>query len=367
MVPIARRNLLAEKGRLIMSVAGVAFAVLLVMIVLSLYRGWSGIGRLIERLPGDVWVAQAGNTGPFNSSSHLPSDALDDLRDLPGVAAVMPVYAREMAFQRGGSELRLYFMALETPADLPLPAETSERFFPEQGTVYIDTVFSRESGVGLGDEIDVLGTKLTVARVSEGGNAVLTQFAFIHPADARAIFALPGMVNFFLITAAPGTEPRALEDAVHGVLPKSDVRTGDEFAGEIAKQVESGFLPVVSVLVAIGFTVGGAVIGLTTYTATIEKSRDFGVLKALGASGAYLYRIVITQSLIVGIAGFAIGAAASALTATYVKRVIPEFITDLRATDAAIIFGGALLMSVAASYWPVRRINSIDPAMVFRA
>ena len=44
MVPLARRNLLAEKGRFAMSAIGVAFAVLLILIVVSLYRGWSGTG-----------------------------------------------------------------------------------------------------------------------------------------------------------------------------------------------------------------------------------------------------------------------------------------------------------------------------------
>ena len=120
-------------------------------------------------------------------------------------------------------------------------------------------------------------------------------------------------------------------------------------------------------LVALGAVVGGAVIGLTTYTATIEKSRDFGVLKALGASGTYLYGIVITQSLIVGVLGSLLGLGVSAVAADLIQRRIPEFMTDLRWTDAGLVFAGAIVMAVLASWLPVRRINSIDPAMVFRA
>ena len=141
----------------------------------------------------------------------------------------------------------------------------------------------------------------------------------------------------------------------------------EQFAGQIADVVEEGFLPVVGVLVALGAVVGGAVIGLTTYTATIEKSRDFGVLKALGASGMYLYRIVITQSLIVGVLGSLLGLVVSAVAADVIQRRIPEFMTDLRWTDAGLVFAGAIVMAIIASWVPVRRINSIDPAMVFRA
>jgi putative ABC transport system permease protein len=57
-VPVARRNLFAEKTRLAISVAGVAFAVRLILIVVALYRGWSSVGGIIEELPGDLWVVQ---------------------------------------------------------------------------------------------------------------------------------------------------------------------------------------------------------------------------------------------------------------------------------------------------------------------
>ncbi len=367
MVPVARRNLLAEKGRLAISIAGVAFAVLLTLLVLSLYRGWSGVGALITRLPGDVWITQEGTTGPFNSSSYLPGDKTADLAAIPGVQLVMPVYAREMSFEQDGKRLRVFFMALDPPAGAPLPPDVRERFFPEPGRVNIDTIFADDAGTGIGDTLDVHGHDLTVAHISSGGNAALTQFAFLNAADARAIFGITGVVNFYLLATAPGADVPAVETAATQAIPRTEAHTSEEFAGQIAESVEKGFLPVVSVLVGLGIVVGGAVIGLTTYTATIEKARDYGVLKALGASGAYLYRIVITQSLIVGMLGSTLGIIASAIAANLIKRRIPEFLTDLRWTDAGWVFLGALAMSILASYVPVRRINSIDPAMVFRA
>jgi putative ABC transport system permease protein len=228
-------------------------------------------------------------------------------------------------------------------------------------------VSAGKAGVGVGDTLTVLGHNLTVARISSGGNAALAQFAFLNAADAQAIFGVPGAVTFYLISTTPGADVAAVKAAAEGAVPRSQALTSDEFAGKVAKTVETGFLPVVAVLVALGIVVGGAVIGLTTYTATIEKSRDFGVLKAVGASGSYLYRIVITQSLIVGVFGSALGVAASAIAASLIGRAIPEFLTDLLWTDVAWVVMGALAMAVVASFVPVRRINSIDPAMVFRA
>src|SRR5512145_80775 len=96
MVPLARRNLLTERGRLAISVAGVAFAVLLVMTVLGLYRGWEGAGGVFRDLPGDLWVAQSGTRDPFRSSSDLPAGQEDRLAAIPGVVAATPVLARRV-------------------------------------------------------------------------------------------------------------------------------------------------------------------------------------------------------------------------------------------------------------------------------
>lgn len=91
MVPVARRNLFSEKGRFAMSVGGVAFAVLLILIVVSLYRGWSGAGSVYTKLPGNVWIAQTGTSDPYHSTSLLPAGKARQLARVSGVAAVLPV------------------------------------------------------------------------------------------------------------------------------------------------------------------------------------------------------------------------------------------------------------------------------------
>jgi putative ABC transport system permease protein len=366
MVPIARRNLLAERGRLAMSVAGVAFAVLLVLIVVSLYRGWSGASEVFEELPGELWVAQEGTTDPFRASSLLPADGRDELERIEGVAAALPVYARRIGFEHEGSELDPFFMGIDTPAAFPLPADVRARFLPAGGQVSIDSALARDADVEIGDTLTVLDSPLEIATIQPGGNPIF-ELAFLNGADAEALLGQDGYVNFFLLSTDPGADLTAVASAARTAVPGSDVSTSAEFAEAMSKLVNEGFLPVVGVLVAIGLVIGGAVIALTTYTATIERARDFGVLKAVGASNAFVYRIVVRQSLTVGVAGAAIGLAVSALAATLIKRGVPEFVTDLRWTDAAGLFGLALVVSIAAAYLPVHRINRIDPAMVFRA
>lgn len=362
MVPLARRNLLAEKGRFAMSVAGVAFAVLLVLIVLSLYRGWSGVGSLYQEMPGQIWVSQPGTSDPFHSTSFLPLADVRALDAVPGVRAAIPVYTRHIAFGERGHELDVFAMALAVPASL---GSTASADVPPPGSIDVDRVLAGNAGVGVGDRLVVLGRSLVVARIHRGGNSIF-QTAFLNAADAKALFGIDGLVNFALLDLRAGADLVRVQAAVTAALPGTETHTAEEFATSFADRVNAGFLAVVGVLVGIGFVVGGAVIALTTYTATVEKAREFGVLKAVGASGRFLYRVVVDQSLIVGSLGSALGIVAAVAAARLIKAQVPEFITVLRWTDAAIVFAGALATAVLASYVPVRRIERIDPAEVFR-
>jgi putative ABC transport system permease protein len=366
MVPIARRNLFAEKGRFGMSVGGVAFAVLLILIVVSLYRGWSRTGSVYLVLPGQVWVAQAGTSDPYHSTSLLPAAGAASLGRVPGVAAVLPVYSRHLTVApKAGERFDAYTMAIGVPEGLTIPT-AARAFFPAPGHIVIDRVLANSIGLRQGDRLTVLGRTLVVDRPTSGGNKIV-HFAFVNPIDGKALLGEPGHVSYFVLALDSAADPAAVGRAAVAAVPGSETHTSAELAGSFSRLVTSAFLSVVGVLVGIGFVVGGAVIALTTYTATIEKARDFGVLKAVGASGPFLYRIVVTQSLIVGLAGSALGIAISAAAASLIARWVPEFVTDLRPLDALGVFGAAVLMSIAASFVPVQRLNRIDPAMVFRA
>jgi putative ABC transport system permease protein len=364
-VPVARRNLLAEKARLAMSVGGVAFAVLLILVVGSLYRGWSAAGGLFEELPGDVWLAQAGTSDPLRTTSFLPADRIDAVAGLPGVRAVVPVYARRVSLDPEDTSLNVYFLSLDVPAPDRWPDE-AQRFLPAEGSIVVDSVFADEAGVSVGDAVDVLGRRLVVERIEPGGNP-LFQIAFMNGDDARSLLALDRYVSFYVVTAAPGADLDEVAGAAAAAVPGSEAHSAADFANATRDLVNQGFLPVVGALVAIGFAIGGAVIALTIYTLTIEKARDFGVLKAIGADDRFVYRIVVVQSLGVGAAGAALGIVASVLVATLIRRGVPEFVTELRPLDAAAVFALALLVSAIAALVPVRRISRIDPAMVFRA
>jgi putative ABC transport system permease protein len=349
-----------------MSIAGVAFAVLLVLVIASLYRGWSKSSAFFEELPGEIWVAQQGTSDPLRASSLLPAEGRSALQQIDGVAFAMPVYTRRIAIPTAGHELSVQFMSFAAPQGAPISDADRSRFFPRPGSVIIDSVFADKAGVAKGSAVHVLNATLVVERVTPGGNP-LFELAFVNGADAPTLLGLEGHVSFFVLVLKPGASVDAVSSSVAAALPGAEARTSGQFAKAMSDTVDEGFLPVVGALVAIGLIIGGAVVGLTTYTATIEKARDFAVLKALGASAWFVYRIVIRQSAIVGVLGSTIGVASAAVVATLVRHVVPEFLTDMQWPDTVGVLAATILVSLIAAYIPVRRINRIDPAMVFRA
>ncbi len=366
-VPVARRNLFAEKGRFAISVAGVAFAVLLILIVLALYRGFSRSGQTFRELPGQLWVVQQGTTDPFHSMSLVGRSELSDVQGVDGVAAVVPVLSRTMEFTVDRTTESGRLIALDVDAALALPDETKRRFLPSEGTIVIDETLSRITGMGTGDSARFNQTSLVVNHVEPASAEAFAPFIFLNYGDAKIIFGRDDLVSYGMIIVTPDAKPAEVADAIEAANPELRVFTSSEFATSIRKEIDESFLPIITVLLVIGFVVGAAVVGLTIYTATIERSREFGVMKAVGGSAGFLYRIVLSQSSMLTAAGFVVGLVAAWSVAQLVRELVPDFVTIFRAQDVIAVFGGTVLMALVASFVPVRRINSIDPAIVFKA
>jgi putative ABC transport system permease protein len=363
MVPVARRNLLADKVRLLISVGGVTFAVLLIVVIQSLYQGYARrIGSFAERVPVDLWLAEADTSG-FIYASQIPESRQTEVAAVPGVGQVIPLYGRRLRFSTDSGVDNAFFLAFDLPPTLAAAAGLT---LPTPGQVVLDRILAKQDGLEVGDTISLRGVQLTVMRIDDLAGMGVSQFAILSAEDARNTIALPGYVNFLLVRVVPDVSPvqvaAAITEAVPGVRPM--VRS--EFADANRAEISALFVPIVRVLLVVAFLVGTAVVGVTIYSSTVERTREYGVLKALGATGPDLLRIVLTQSVVVGIAGFLTGVPLAAGVNWIAAELVPRFVTLIRWQDLAVVFAAALGMSVVAALIPIRRVTTIDPASVFR-
>ena len=374
MLLIARKNLFAEKTRLAISIGGIALSVFLIGILLSLFRGWSErVGSFVEEVPADLWVASEGTTDFTAAASILPGVLGLGLELIPETDVVAPLIVRPMEMSHAGDDpdntFDVQFVGYDPELGLGGPLEVTEgKSPPGPGEIIVDEQMHRRFDVNIGDRL-VRGTKsLTVVGYSKGGDFVYTQVGHVTIETAVDFLELdpPSQRTFFLMTLENPEERELLARRLEVAIPGVEFITGDAFAAETRDRILGQILPILIVVLIVAFIVGLAVAGLTIYTATIEKSREYGILKAEGFTNLYLYRVVFEQSMVTGILGFLVGAAMTIFVGPFAQAQVPQFVVFVRWQDIVGIAFATLLMSLIAAYIPVRRLTNIDPVSVFK-
>ena len=370
MVPLARRYLLSDRLRFAISAGGVAFAVLLIVLILALYQGiYDRAGRLAATAPTNLWVTQAGAPDPSHGASILPLSVLEQIQKVPGVAAAQPLLARTMQVGATPNEGTFAFaMALpEGPLQIPTAEAFGVDSLPSKGQVTLSDLIADDIGVGVGDTVFIGVLPLEIGEVAALVEGSFSGAVFVSAEDSPVLFSHPEAFSFALVTIAPDADEQTVQAEIESQVPGTNALTRDEFADATRREIEEGFLPIVAVLIVVAFVVGLAVIALTIYTSTVERVRDYGVLKAVGASPRQLFAVVVRQSVVVAVLGYALGTILAFVTGKAIQDAVPEFATIYRWQDLAAVFGAALVMSIIAAVVPIRRVASVDPAIVFRA
>jgi putative ABC transport system permease protein len=368
MVSVARKNLFGDRVRLAISVGGIGLSVFLMTLLLSNFRGWEErVGGFVEEVPADIWVAREGTTDFLNAASLLPADLGATLAEQEGVEAVHPLIVRPMNVDAGGTEANVHMVGFDPQTGVggPLELERGEGV-PGPGEVVVDSVFLKRTGQDVGDTIGALGRQLRIVGVSSGGNFVFSQVTFMSLEAARELLGMGGFTTFYVLKL---TEPARAEEVAAAIESENEglgAFTSEQFAAATRDQALGDIIPILSVILGLAFIVGAAVTGLTIYTATVEKSREYGILKAVGFTNRYLYGVVLQQSLIVGALGFLLGLALNLVVGRLAENLIYQFVTLVKWQDMLAVFFVTLIMSVLAAYVPVRRLARVDPVAVFK-
>lgn len=390
MLLVARKNLFSEKTRLLISVGGVALAVFLISILLSLYRGWDErVGGFIEDVNVDVWIGTEGTSSFLAAASIVPTEgdeadkaaALLDgneavarwdaviVRPLEGIILDGPSDA-DARGEPEGTRVDLQVVGYNSESGMGGPIRIEEGATePGPGEVIIDEALRKRYGVDIGDYIAAGGTDWEVVGISSGGDFVAVQTVFVDIAAAQEAMGIPGLATFYVIELidAQHIDHEEFAADLEELQPGIRALTKAEFATLTREQILGEILPILLMVLALAFIVGLAVAGLTIYTATVEKAREYGILKAVGFKNGYLYRTVLEQSVVTGFLGFVIGVGLTLILGPFASDAVPQFVLYTKWQDIAFVAVVTVLMAAIAAFIPVRRLASIDPVQVFKA
>ena len=362
---IAIRNLFGERGRLVITAGGVAFSVTLILVLLGLYQGWNNqITRFLGSIDADYWVGQQGSRDISHSVSLLPANMESSLRRQPSIDKLNIFVGRQVSFKKNGKEIRVLLVGTKKDGIIKPYKIVKGKEIPDRDEIIIDEITAKQEKLKIGDEIEINGTKLKIVGISSGGNILIYSYAFADLSDTRKILGLSDFTNFFLISS---NNRGLLEADLKSVDPNLEIMTKQEFLDNNSAIIKDTFLPIIGVLLLIAVIIGIVVIGLTIYTATIEKSQEYGVLKAIGYSNSALYIIAFLQSMISGIIGLVIGNLLTIVVVWLAKSYVGNFIYEVGARELIAVAVLTLAMAILASLIPLKRLFSIDPANVFKA
>ena len=374
---IAWKNLRTERTRLGLTLVGVTFAVVLMFFDIGAFLGFvSASSVLIDNANADIWVTMENNRN-FDSSRPFPQRKLWQVRQQRGVASAEPVAKgwAQMKLPSGGTET-VMLVGIDPDAGLDLPWKLRQgrvRELKVDNTIIIDeSAVAKLEGLGIGDEVEVLDTRVAVVGVCEDVKSFTTYpIVFTNYETAKRLSGVYRLsstdrTTFILVRVDPAysvDEVVARLRTVAGV----DVYPSEEFSRKTRQYwiVQTGMGVGFGLMALLGFLVGMVIVGQTIYSSTVERLREYGTLKALGATSSEIVTLIAYQAMVYAVLGYVMGVGIAMVSGRGYERLGLKMVTT--PGMALAMFVVTVAMCLGASIISVRKALRVDPALVFRA
>ena len=381
-VPLARRNLLADRRRLLRALAGIAFAVLLMMVELGFRTAFIGSMLLpIQQLDGDLMLVSSAKY-EFGRRTPFLRRLFYEARSVPGIASVRPLYLeRRTAIWKNPQTHELFgiqvfaFNPDEPVFLLPEVADNLEAL-RQPDTVMVD----RRARSSLGQASAGMQTELSRHRVKvigtfrlgpsffSDGTAIMSDWNFfkLFGVQSPNSTELPD-VEIGVIKVSPGQRTLDVQHALRAALPGSVmILTKAELIDREARfhmQV-SPVGPIFNVGTLVGFAVGILICYQILFSELSDQLSQYATLKAMGYYNTFVVKVVLQQAVFYAVLAYIV-----AWTACYlIFRVVGEIALiplhmSVGLTVTSLVL--ALIMCVGAALIAVRRAIATDPAELF--
>ena len=219
----------------------------------------------------------------------------------------------------------------------------------------------------LGKEIEMNDHRAIIVGICEASRTFQSN-PVVYTTYSRAKGYIPNerkTLSYILAKAEPGRDPKDVAKSIQ-LRTGLGALTGDEFAWKtINYYLKYTGIPInFGITAMLGFLVGTAIAGQTFYNFTLENLKQFGALKAMGASNFKIIQMILLQAIVVGFLGYGIGFGLAALFGVSSKNGELAFYTPWHLLP--ITGGAVILICVLASLLCVRKVMVLEPAIVFR-
>ncbi|MBL8078206.1 MAG: ABC transporter permease [Anaerolineales bacterium] len=363
---LARRNLFQDKTRLALSIFGVALAVMLILVLKGFLAGMNRqITSYLDHSPGSIVVAQEDVVNLLGATSLLPEGVAQKAESIRGVGKAIPILSQFVILDLHDKKQPAYMIGYDSklgggPWELSAGREPRSK-----REIVFDRIFADRLDVKLGDQIEVMGKDFTIVGFSNDTTSWMTSYFFIRKRDAEELLLAPGATSFLLLTTSDNANMNDILRRVNNISNVNALTKKEMIANDINLFADIFSAPL-KLMVGIAFLVGTMIVGLIIYTATVERQREYGVIKAIGGKNRFLYQVVLTQALFASLAGSLLGVLLANGAAQWIMSARPQFLIVFDPADSGQALLAGLGMALIAAIFPTRVVANLAPAEVFR-
>lgn len=363
-----------DKAKSLGIVIGIVISIFLIGQQTGIFIFLTGAMRaLVDNSRADLWVVDA-KTVNANALGKLDIRKLREVQGVEGVGRAFPVVVAggTARFDNGttagvqviGSDGPEYRIGLDRKK---IESGRLEDLL-EEGAVSADYYDRATLGGSLrGTQFEINGKKAYIALQTRGVRGFGGVFMFTTMEKARYFGSQPNTtISAILLDVAPGQDPSVVRDrinrSVFGVRAWTSRDFGKSTVGFLLANSGIGFS--IGSLIVFALIAGFFIIGLTMYSAALDRIRDYGTLKGIGASNGYIVRLILLQAFLFALVGFAFGY----LFIDLFRRGIAKAGTTFEFSPVIVLgfFLLTLLISIGGAFFAIRRIIALEPASVFR-
>jgi putative ABC transport system permease protein len=362
-----------DKLKLAGTLVGVAFAVILSNFQTAIFLGLLLRNTMyVDRVEADIWITPKNTQILEGNDGTIPKNVVPVASSVKGVAWTAPILMGPAGLKLpAGGQKSIRLVGTELPAAKGGPfhivaGKTSDLALPD-AMFFEDSRRERFGGLNLGSIREVNGHRVQAVGFTSGLVPFGPAFAFSGFDTAREILGRPSdVVNYVMVGLASDA---AVDDVVRRLqrtFPDQLVMDRAELKKRTIFYIlnESGIGQSIGMGVVMSLFCGFAIVALTMFSAVVDHVREFGTLKAIGATNTDLAKLLVAQALTCAIAGAMIGEAIVSQMVTNIRG--PELPLALPAWLVGATVVAMIFICVLASTMALLRVRAIEPAMVFR-
>jgi putative ABC transport system permease protein len=354
-------NLVHRPIRSLISVVAVAVEVTLMLVIVGLMFGMLNDNK--QRTAGigaDAFVRPPGSSGIMAASGAPASIKIADvLRKLPHVTAVAPVVLQTVT---SGAVETIYGIDLKTWDQLGSPFRyIAGGPFQGPNDIIVDDYFANSAHLKVGDTTNVLAHNFRISGIVEHGKGGRK---FLPIQTLQQLTGAEGKASIFYVKLDDPKNYDVFKSEVANVPGMSQyvVTSIQEWLSLVTPERLPGFSITIKVVIGIAVCIGFIVIFQSMYTAVMERTREIGILKSLGASKAYIVNVILRETIILVIAGIILGIGISFATQAALLAKFPTITVQVGAENwlwkAAVI---ALVGAMIGALYPAFKAAQKDP------